>query len=153
RISNATTNRSHPYSFRAMKISRTVHLAALFLFTAAAPSNAQDAWAAYMQPGDAHGFLAQFEGEWEEEVTMWMQEDADPQQFLVYGTLKMVLGGRFLEMSRRGEMAGMPYESLGHLGYNNASELFTLTSLTNFGTGMMVLNGSWIGEKRNIELK
>ncbi len=115
-------------------------------------ANAQDAWTAYMQPGDAHGFIGQFAGEWEEEVNMWMQPGEDPQVFKVDCTLEMVLGGRFLEFRRKGEMAGMPFEAVGHLGFNNASKMFTLTSLSNFGTGMMVLTGQWIGDKRDIKL-
>ena len=83
---------------------------------------------------------------------MWMQSDGEPQVFKINCTLEMVLGGRFLEFRREGEMAGMPFEALGHLSFNNASEEFTLTSFSNFGTGMMVLTGKWVGDKRDIEL-
>ena len=57
------------------------------------------AWEAYATPGEAHKMLAMDDGNWEEDVTMWMKpDDPNPTKTKFTATSKMVLGGRYQEM-------------------------------------------------------
>lgn len=40
------------------------------------------AWMTYMTPGDMHKMLAESEGEWNEDITMWMAPGAPPLKVL-----------------------------------------------------------------------
>ncbi|NWF90021.1 MAG: DUF1579 family protein, partial [Ignavibacteriaceae bacterium] len=37
------------------------------------------AWQEYMTPGTEHGMLAELQGEWEGDITMWMDPSQPPQ--------------------------------------------------------------------------
>ncbi len=55
----------------------------LFLITATEKLSAQDeasmkAWMTYMTPGDIHKMLSESDGEWNEDMTMWMAPGAPP---------------------------------------------------------------------------
>ena len=56
---------------------------------------AMKAWQAYMTPGDVHKMIAESDGSWNEEVTMWMTPDAAPTKSTATVENKMILGGRY----------------------------------------------------------
>lgn len=112
------------------------------------------AWEAYATPGEAHKMLAMDDGNWEEDVTMWMQpNDPKPLKTKFTATSKMVLGGRYQEMVHKGDMMGQPFEGHGTVAYNNASKKIESTWIDNMGTGMMYMSGTYDGTAKTMELK
>ena len=113
---------------------------------------AQKAWMDYMTPGDVHKMLAKSNGAWKGEVTMWMAPGQPPSTMTATCTNTMLLGGRYLQSTNKGEMMGMPFEGIGVLGYDNATKMFTYTWIDNMGTGTMTLKGSWDNSTKSINL-
>jgi len=112
------------------------------------------AWQAYATPGEAHKVLAMDEGNWNEDVTMWMKpDDPKPTKTKMTATSKMVLGGRYQEMVHKGTMMGQPFEGHGTVAYNNASKKIESTWIDNMGTGMMYMSGAYDGTAKTMELK
>jgi len=136
----------------------TYALAAALLFLAA-PAVAQDpemspeaaaemaAWQAYMTPGEQHQELAQGAGEWNHELTFWMEPEAPPQQATSTSTTASVLGGRYLVEEMSGTMMGMPFEGRGTYGYDNAKDQYFMSWIDNMGTGVMMGWGTAEGDK------
>lgn len=107
-----------------------------------------DPWTEYMMPAEVHKMLEKYTGEFEMEITMWMGADQSPQVDKVKSNNKMILGGRFLEMTQTGNMMGMDYNAITTLGFNNTDKSLGLVALTNMGTGMLALKGSWNDKER-----
>jgi hypothetical protein len=55
---------------------------------------------------------------------------------------ELLMGGRFLQQTFRGEFHGMPFEGLGLSGYDNAQKKYVGIWIDNFGTGMMRVEGT-----------
>ncbi|MBD1208845.1 MAG: DUF1579 family protein [Ignavibacteria bacterium] len=117
--------------------------------------NAQDKdpWTKYMTPNNIHKMIGEYAGEFNMEISMWMTEGKAPEIINVSSSHKMLLGNRFLEMSQTGNMMGMDYSSISTVGYNTINKSFSLTTLTNMGTGTLYLNGSWDEKKKIANLK
>lgn len=115
------------------------------------PSSAQQNWMAAIAPGPSHQKLAQLEGEFTDETTVWMNPD-NPMKTSGTCSNKMIMGGRYLESKHSGNMMGMPFEGLATLGYDNATKTFINTWIDNMGTGIMILTGKMTGDNV-LELK
>jgi len=111
------------------------------------------AWAKYMTPGDMHKMLAQGEGDWNEEITVWMDPATPPTKSTTTSKTEMIMGGRYLVSKTTGNMMGMPFEGMSIMGYDNSTKLFTSTWVDNFGTGTLTLVGSWDGPTKSLILK
>jgi Protein of unknown function (DUF1579) len=116
-------------------------------------ANAMKAWQDYMTPGDVHKMLASFDGEWNEDITMWMDPKAPPQKSTSTCTNKMILGGRYQESKHTGNMMGMPFEGIGTLAWDNSKKMFVSTWVDNMGTGIMYMEGNWDANKKTMELR
>jgi hypothetical protein len=55
---------------------------------------------------------------------------------------RFVLGGQVLEEKLVGELMGMPWESVGQLGYDNVIGRYWTTAADNMGTGVFYMTGS-----------
>ena len=114
---------------------------------AAAPSAQEQemmkAWMAYMTPGEMHAMLAKSNGEWNEDITMWMTPDAPPTKSTATCVNSMVMGGRYLQSVNKGNFDGMPFEGVSTIGYDNAKKIFQSTWYDNMGTGIMVMEGKY----------
>ncbi len=117
--------------------------------------NAQstDPWTKYMTPTDVHKMLEEYVGEFTMEISMWMTEGKAPEIINVNSIHKMILGNRFLEMVQTGNMMGMEYSAMSTFGFNTINKQFSLTTLTNMGTGTLYLIGFGDAKKRLTELK
>ena len=111
----------------------------------------QAAWMQYMTPGPMHKSLAASEGNWQEEITMWMAPGAQPTQNKATCEVKMILGGRYQQSMHKGEFDGMPFEGMGITGYDNALKKFVSTWVDNMGTGIMNMEGVWNEKTKTIE--
>ncbi len=54
---------------------------------------------------------------------------------------KMILGGRYLKSSFKGNMMGMPFEGMGLDAYDNAAKEYISIWVDTFGTGVLYLKG------------
>lgn len=103
----------------------------------------QKAWNEYMTPGAVHQMLAKSNGEWNEEVTMWMEPGAKPEKSTGTVVNKMILGGRYQHSTHTGTMMGSPFEGIAVTGYDNAKKMLVSTWIDNMGTGIMNSEGKW----------
>jgi len=100
-------------------------------------------WEEYMTPGEVHAMLAKSNGEWNQEVTMWMDPSAPPTKSKSTCTNTMILGGRYQQSVHKGNFNGMPFEGISTLAYDNAKKMFISTWIDNMGTGIMYLEGKY----------
>lgn len=133
-------------------------LAAVLTTAAYAGLNAQTeaemkAWMEYMTPGDFHKEMAKWDGEWNEEITMWMAPGAPPQKNTASCVNKMILGGRYQLSTHTGSFNGMPFEGISTTAYDNAKKAVVSTWIDNMGTGIMTLEGKWDAGSKVLELK
>lgn len=101
------------------------------------------AWSDYMTPGEVHKMLAKCDGEWNTDITMWMDPSGEPQKNTGTTVNKMIMGGRYQVSNHTGMMMGMPFEGMNLLGYDNVKKVFVSTWIDNMGTGMMIMEGPW----------
>lgn len=127
-------------------------LLSLSLFAQTDQETAMKAWQEYMTPGDMHKMLANADGEWDCEITMWMKPDADPVKSTGTCVNKMILGGRYQQSDFSGDFMGNPMEGMGILGYDNAKKIFISTWVDNMGTGIMKLEGPWDDQTKTMTL-
>jgi len=100
-------------------------------------------WEEYMTPGDVHSMLAKSNGEWTQEITMWMQPGAPPTKNTGTSTNTMILGGRYQQSTHKGTFDGMPFEGISTVGYDNAKKMVMSTWVDNMGTGIMYMEGKY----------
>lgn len=100
------------------------------------------AWTAYMTPGTPHKHLESAVGTWDADVTMWMAPGAEPMK--TKGTMEttMILGGRYQQSVHKMDWNGMPFEGVSVVGYDNALKKYQSTWVDNFGTGVMMMEGT-----------
>ncbi len=111
------------------------------------------AWQNYMTPGEVHKMMAQSVGEWNDDITMWMDPAAPPTKTTSTSKTEMIMGGRYQLSKTSGNMMGMPFEGMNLMGYDNAKKVFTSTWVDNFGTGTMTMEGTWDDMAKSITLK
>ena len=127
-------------------------------FLLANRSNAQTeaemkAWQTYMTPGEVHKMLAAGDGEWNEEITMWVAPGAPLTKTMATAKAEMIMGGRYQLSKVTGSMMGMPFEGMLLMGYDNAKKVFTSTYVDNFGTGTTTMDGTWDDKTKSISFK
>ena len=112
--------------------------------------NAQekDPWTVYMTPSAIHELLSKYEGEFQMQIEMTGLKEP----VIMNSSHKMILGGRFLELKQKGKMMGMDYESIYTIGYNTIDHTFSMTTITNMGTGTLALQGEWDENTRTATL-
>ena len=101
-----------------------------------------EVWMKYATPGEGHKFLQKQVGEWEVVSKMWEKPGQEPQITKGPGIGKMIMGGRYLEMSYKGTMMGMPFEGLGLYAYDNHLKQYLSIWIDNMGTGIMISSGT-----------
>jgi hypothetical protein len=110
-------------------------------------------WEKYMTPNNVHKMLKGYDGEWMEEITMWMDPNEAPVKMKIDCSIEMVLDGRYQVSKHKGDMLDFEYEGVSYLGYNTISETFSLSSFNNMGTGVLTLQGGWKTPSKCIELR
>lgn len=129
-------------------------LTTLFIFLSVTTGKAQkpDPWITYMMPDEIHKMLEDYSGSFDLEISMWMGEGEKPAVIQISAMNKMILGGRFLEITQTGNMMGTDYYSIVTIGFNTITKLFDQTTLTNMGTGTLYLTGSWDPQNKTATL-
>jgi len=100
-------------------------------------------WQTYMAPGPEHKMLTDMAGEWEGDITMWMDPSQPPQTMKGATKYESVMDGRYIVGKFSGMMMGMPFNGMDITGFDNALKVFQNVWIDNMGTGMMVLEGKY----------
>jgi hypothetical protein len=66
---------------------------------------------------------------------------------------RMILGGRFQEMTHRGTFMGEKFEGISTMGYDNASKKIVSSWIDNMSTGIIYLTGDFDSKTNSVELK
>lgn len=109
---------------------------------APAADPAMAAMMASMVPGPQHEMLASMTGTWTITMKFWMEPGAEPQTSTGTAERSMIFDGRVLEERVTSEVMGMPFEGLGHTGYDNVTGEWWGTWMDNMGTGVMLTKGT-----------
>jgi len=124
-----------------------------FFRLAAQTETEMKAWQNYMTPGEVHKMIAQSDGEWNEDITMWMDPAAPPTKTTATAKNEMIMGGRYQLSKTTGNMMGMPFEGMSLVGYDNAKKTFTSVWIDNLGTGITTMEGGWDDASKSITFK
>jgi predicted DNA-binding WGR domain protein len=101
-----------------------------------------ETWMKYATPGEGHAFLKKMAGEWVVVSKLWEKPGREPTLTNGPGKAKMIMGGRYLEITYQGTMMGMPFEGKSLYGYDNHAKKYFSTWIDNMGTGLMVTWGT-----------
>lgn len=96
-----------------------------------------------MTPGPQHKMLAEMVGNWEGDITMWMDPTQPPQKTKGTATFESIYDGRYIIGHYGGNMMGMPFHGMDITGYDNAKKVFFSSWIDNMGTGIMNLEGTY----------
>jgi hypothetical protein len=92
---------------------------------------------------DVHKMLAQSNGTWAAEITMWEKPGGDPMTSKGSSVTTSILDGHFQQSTFSGDMMGMKFKGISTLGYDNTTKEFVSTWIENMSNGMMVMKGTW----------
>lgn len=99
-------------------------------------------WQASMTPGPQHSILASMAGTWTFTMKFWMDPSGEPEESTGTAERTMLFGGLVLAERVTGTAMGMPFEGLGHTGYDNVTGEWWGTWMDNMGTGVMLMSGT-----------
>lgn len=140
-----------------MKKSIAILLATTMLFSffqskAQSPEDMKK-WMDFMTPSDIHKEMAKWDGEWTEDIQIWMAPGGPSQSMQATCVNKMLLGGRYQESKTTGSFGGMPFEGIGTTGWDNARKVLISSWIDNMGTGMIYMEGKWNEATKSAEFK
>ncbi len=110
-------------------------------------------WQTYMTPGPEHQMLMDMVGEWEGDITMWMDPSQPPQTTTGTTKYESVMDGRYIIGHYSGVMMGMPFNGMDLTGYDNALKVFQNLWIDNLGTGMMITEGTYDKSSNSLTYK
>lgn len=126
--------------------SATVALAQEKAAKAAAPAMdpkaIQDAMMKAAALGPQHEVLKKMVGEWNCTVKNWMDPSQPPTEAKSTSVVTALMDGRYIQEQATGEMMGMPFSGMGISGYDNIMKKYVSTWMDNFGTGIMMSEGT-----------
>ena len=111
------------------------------------------AWEKHMTPTKTHEIMANDNGVWEEDLTIWATRKSEPVKATFRVENKMILGGRYQESTHKGTMMGVPFEGKSTLAYDNTSQEYISTWIDNMGTGILVMKGHFNSDTKSINLE
>jgi hypothetical protein len=93
-------------------------------------------------PGEQQKKLARLAGDWTFTNRAWMAPGQPPME--AAGTMhgEILMGGRYVEHTWKGNFMGMPFEGRGTEAYDNVRKMYVNSWLDNMGTGIMYLAGT-----------
>lgn len=97
----------------------------------------------YGTPGKEHKMLGDMAGEWTYTSKMWMQADGQPEESSGTASMKMILGGRWLQHESKGTAMGKPFEGMGYTGYDNIKKKYVTIWMDSMSTGLVSGEGTY----------
>lgn len=107
-------------------------------------------WKEYSTPAAEHKFLGTMAGKWNYTSKMWEGKDAKPEETKGTATMKMIMGGRYLQQDVKGMAMGQPFEGMGLTGFDNLKKRTTSTWMDSMGTAILTGHGTLDMEKKTI---
>lgn len=101
------------------------------------------AWVEAMTPGPQHAVLASSQGSWAVTTTFWMMPGAEPQVSQGSAERRMIFGGRIMEETFVGDMAGQPMNGRATVGYDNVTGRYWSTWVDDMSTGITLMYGDY----------
>lgn len=105
-------------------------------------AGAEEAWAKAGAVGENHKLIATLSGKWKSANKFWMVPDTEPMSTESAIDGSMIMGGRFLQRTMKGDMMGMPFEGLETFGFDNIRNKFVSTWIDNMGTAIYFSEGT-----------
>jgi hypothetical protein len=106
-------------------------------------SNAMEAYMKAAAVTAHHEALKYFAGSWKVEAKMWTAPGAPPAESVNASEGEMIMGGRYVRMSYKGRMMGVPFEGLQISGYDNLAKAYTTLWIDNSSTSFYLLKGAY----------
>jgi hypothetical protein len=99
-------------------------------------------WQEMSMPGKHHEKLADYLGEWNTTVRIWMGGPGQPpMENHGTATYRWLMDGRWLISEGTGSMMGMPVQHTMILGYDNMKKSYVMTKVDSISTTMLVAEG------------
>lgn len=91
-----------------------------------------------------HSKLQAMTGTWEGMTKTWFEPDVVADESEMKGTIRSILGGRFLLHEYQGSLNGKPFEGIAIYGFDVANNAFQTSWIDSFhmGTGIMLSTGN-----------
>lgn len=99
-------------------------------------------WMDYMTPSEPHKNMAKMTGDWTYTSKMWMDPSQPAMEANGTAKFEMLMDGRFLKLTVKGTMMGMPFDGMGITGYDNAAKMYQSSWCDNMGTTVMYMTGT-----------
>lgn len=106
-----------------------------------------EAWMKVATPNEHHKALAPMVGTFDVKVRSWMTPGAPVAESVGVSESSWVLGGRYVQMSFKGNFMGMPFEGMGLTGYDNMKKQYSSYWFDNMSTWGMASTGTINGQK------
>ncbi len=110
------------------------------------------AWQDFMTPGAMHQWLAKFNGTWDVEITSYM-DPANPSKSTGTAVYTSIMNGLYQVGDMTSTMMGMPFQGHSVSGYDNGKKLFVSTWVDNFGSGIILMTGTYDEATKTLNLK
>jgi Protein of unknown function (DUF1579) len=94
------------------------------------------------KPGPEHKLLAKLEGTWDCKAKFWMGP-GEPKESTGAMKRTMIMGGLYLQEKFAGDFLGTKFQGFGVIGYDTNKKKFVSAWIDNFGTGIMVSEGTY----------
>jgi hypothetical protein len=101
-------------------------------------------------PGPEHAILAKMAGEWNSTSKMWMDPKQPPMETKGSQKGEMLLGGRYLQSTSKGEIMGKPMEGVCTMAFDKFRKKFLLTWIDNWGTSISSAEGTISADNKEI---
>lgn len=124
--------------------------------TPSAPMPSQAAmdslWKEFKTPGDMHKWMEKTNGNWEAEISVWMDPAAPPEKTKGTMVQSSILGGRYVVGKYSGVIFKQPTEGQTTMGYDNGKKMFVSTWIDNQGTGIVYMSGNYDEKTKTLNL-
>lgn len=92
-----------------------------------------------MQPGGAHNFLAQLVGDWSGTMRLWLEPGQLTDEQPTAGSVRSILGGRFVLHEYSGVVGDTPASGLAIHGYDLAEQRFVTAWVDSWHNGTAIM--------------
>jgi len=113
----------------------------------AAAAAEMQAWMDYAKIGPQHERFAEQVGEWNMDMSWWMDPAAEPQKSKGTCVNKTIMGGRYMVSEVEGVSMGMPFTGQALMAYDNVKKKYYSTWIDSMGTGIVWSEGNWDKDK------
>lgn len=104
-------------------------------------------------PGEPHKMMAQMAGNWTFVSKFWESAEGKPEETKGTSSMKMILGGRYLQQENKGKAMGMDFTGIALMGYDNIKQQYDTLWIDDMSTAMMKGTGSYDAASKTINEK